>query len=152
MWRAERPIYHLYLKALILILRAHLCLTSPQEPKWRNEIASPEDHAPATSMGLGAGARCGWGQGTMKGTEEKAQNSTQEGRRAPSCLCYFTGNTSNVLCVHLMLVRLKCVGPPLGQNQKKKTLPWIVLLTLSVSIELVSSSARVKFQKGVSVS
>ena len=35
------------------------------------------------------------------------------------------------------------------------TLPWIVLLTLSVSIELVSSSARVtsvKFQKGVSVS
>ena len=35
------------------------------------------------------------------------------------------------------------------------TLHWIVLLTLSVSIELVSSSARVasvKFQKGVSLS
>ena len=32
------------------------------------------------------------------------------------------------------------------------TLPWVALLTLSVSIELVSSSARVtsvKFQKGV---
>ena len=34
------------------------------------------------------------------------------------------------------------------------TLPWIALLALSVSIELVSSSARVtsvKFQQGVSV-
>ena len=83
-------------------LRAHLCLTSPQELKWRSEIASPEDYALATSMGLDAGAKCGRGQGRKKGkTKEIVQNQPQEGRRAPSILCIFAGNTSDILCVHL---------------------------------------------------
>ena len=65
-------------------LRAHLCLTSPQELKWRSEIASPGDDALATSMGLDAGAKCGRGQGRKKEKiEEKVQNQPQEGRRAP---------------------------------------------------------------------
>ena len=38
-------------------LRTHLCLTLPQERKWRSVIASPEDYAPPTSMGLDAGAK-----------------------------------------------------------------------------------------------
>ena len=83
-------------------LRAHLCLTSPQELKWRSEIAGPGDDALATSMGLDAGAKCGRGQEKKK---EKAknpvQNQPQEGRRAPSVLCIFAGNTSDILCVHL---------------------------------------------------
>ena len=83
-------------------LRAHLCLTSPQELKWRSEIAGPGDDALATSMGLDAGAKCGRGQEKKK---EKAKNPVQtqpqEGRRAPSVLCILAGNTSDILCVHL---------------------------------------------------
>jgi len=45
-------------------------LTSPQEPKWRSEIAGPGDDALATSMGLDAGAKCGRGQEKKK---EKAK-------------------------------------------------------------------------------
>ena len=83
-------------------LRAHLCLTSPQELKWRSEIAGPGDDTLATSMGLDAGAKCGRGQEKKK---EKAKNPVQtqpqEGRRAPSVLCILAGNTSDILCVHL---------------------------------------------------
>ena len=62
-------------------LRAHLCLTSPQELKWRSEIAGPGDDALATSMGLDAGARCGRGQGRKKEKNERRTQSTA------SCSC-----------------------------------------------------------------
>ena len=64
-------------------LRAHLCLTSPQELKWRSEIASPEDYALATSMGLDAGAKCGRGQGKKKEKRKKqykTNHKKDEGR------------------------------------------------------------------------
>ena len=83
-------------------LRAHLCLTSPQELKWRSEIAGPGDDALATSMGLDAGAKCGRGQEKKKEKPKNpVQNQPQEGRRAPSVLCIFAGKTSDILCVHL---------------------------------------------------
>ena len=83
-------------------LRAHLCLTSPQELKWRSEIAGPGDDALATSMGLDAGAKCGRGQEKKKEKAKKpVQTQPQEGRRAPSVLCIFVGKTSDILCVHL---------------------------------------------------
>ena len=64
-------------------LRAHLCLTSPQELKWRSEIASPGDYALATSMGLDAGAKCGRGQGKEKEKRKKqykTNHKKDEGR------------------------------------------------------------------------
>ena len=77
-------------------------LTSPQEPKWRSEIAGPGDDALATSMGLDAGAKCGRGQEKKKEKPKNpVQNQPQEGRRAPSVLCILAGNTSDILCVHL---------------------------------------------------
>ena len=56
-WRGQTTIRGL--KALNPILRDPFLLTSPQELKWRDGIVSPEDPTPATSMGLGAGAKCG---------------------------------------------------------------------------------------------
>ena len=68
-------------------LRAHLCLTSPQELKWRSEIAGPGDDALATSMGLDAGAKCGRGQGKKKERSEK--NSTKPTtRRTKGAQCF----------------------------------------------------------------
>ena len=68
-------------------LRAHLCLTSPQELKWRSEIASPGDYALATSMGLDAGAKCGRGQEKKK---EKAKKTSTKPttRRTKGAQCF----------------------------------------------------------------
>ena len=67
-------------------LRAHLCLTSPQELKWRSQIAGPGDDALVTSMGLDAGAKCGRGQGRKK---EKGRNSTKPTTRRTKGAQYF---------------------------------------------------------------
>ena len=68
-------------------LRAHLCLTSPQELKWRSEIAGPGDDALATSMGLDAGAKCGRGQEKKK---EKAKKTSTKPttRRTKGAQCF----------------------------------------------------------------
>ena len=50
-----------------------------------------------------------------KGKLKTTSTNAQGGWREPIYLCILNRKTSDDLCVYLSIVRLKCVGPPLGQ-------------------------------------
>ena len=114
-WRVERPTYHQRPQNFKFHFTRSIAV-KPRPRNWNGEMGSSAPETPHQQPAWAPVLAQSVEEAKEKeGSTQYTSTNAQGGWREPIYLCSFNRNTSDDLCVYLSIVRLKCVGPPLGQ-------------------------------------